>query len=57
MNTTRKQILPIEFRPAAEVRLTIQPGIIRRAGVAPLLRKSVPAMMAAKSVQALAIAA
>ena len=57
MNTTRKQILPIEFRPAAEVRLPIQPGIIRRAGIAPLLRKSVPAMMAAKSVQALAIAA
>lgn len=57
MNTTHKQILPIEFHPAAEVRLAIQPGMICRTGIAPLLRKSVPAMMAAKSVQALAIAA
>ena len=47
MNTTRKQSLPIEFRPSTAVRLAIQPGMIRRAGLAPLLRKSVPALMAA----------
>lgn len=42
-----QQILPIHFHRAPAVRMAIQPGLIRRNGHAPLLRKSVPAQMAA----------
>lgn len=42
-----QQILPVHFLRAPLVRMAIQPGQIRRNGHAPLLRKSVPAQMAA----------
>ena len=44
---TTKQILPIQFHRAPLVRLVILPGQIRRHGTSPLLRKSLPALMAA----------
>ena len=44
---TTKQILPIHCHRAPLVRLVILPGQVRRNGHAPLLRKSIPAQMAA----------
>ena len=53
MNASRKTILlPVQFTATPALRLTITAALIRRHGVAPLLRKSVPAQMAARAAQA-----
>lgn len=52
MNKSHKQILlPVHFAPAAAIRLVVQAGPIRSHGALPLLRKSVPAQMAAAAAQ------
>ncbi|GDY23341.1 hypothetical protein LBMAG56_46880 [Verrucomicrobiota bacterium] len=53
MNKSHKQILlPVHFAPAAAaIRLVVQAGPIRSHGTLPLLRKSVPAQMAAAAAQ------
>ena len=49
MTTTanHQQILPIHCHRAPLIGLVILPGQVRRNGHAPLLRKSIPAQMAA----------
>ena len=49
MNSTRPQILPIQFLATAAIPLAITRGPIRRSGITPLLTKSIPAQMAARA--------
>ena len=52
MNKSHKQILlPVQFAATPMVRLVVQAGPIRRHGALPLLRKSVPAQLAAAPAQ------
>ena len=56
MNSTRPQILPIQFLATATISLAITRGQIRRSGIIPLLTKSIPAQMAARAARAVATA-
>ena len=51
ISNNNQQIVPIHFRRAPAVRMAIQLGQIRRNGNTPLLRKSVPAVIAARAAQ------